>query len=127
MKDFEKLKQLQMAIRYLPLPPAELKPYIEPIPDPSFIYWLFRYRCANCWVKTQGLSIHEIVPRSRSKKSVMIWQNRVPMCQECHDDYHRTGVTDEKIKRLKKRRLDFLLNFDRKEYAEGTEFYPINA
>lgn len=103
-----------MPTHYLtPIPPSP-KEFVEPTPDPSFIYWLFRYRCVEC--KKSACEINEIIPRSRSKSAIMIWTNRIPLCRECHDKFHRTGVTKEKIEKLQKARIDFLRAFGRSEY-----------
>jgi 5-methylcytosine-specific restriction endonuclease McrA len=90
-------------------------PYVEPTPEPFFIFWLFRYRCIMC--KRNATEINEIIPRSRSKKSVMDWKNRVPLCSACHRTFHAGGVTDKKIEEMQRFRTRFLISIDRKEYT----------
>lgn len=89
--------------------------FVEPDASDSFIHWLFRYRCIQC--KQQGTEVNEIVPRSRSKKSILDWHNRVLLCHTCHELYHKDGVTDKKIKDMEVKRLEFLHSFERKEYV----------
>jgi len=110
-----------MAIRYISLPPKEIHEYVQPIPDSSFIFWLFHYRCIVC--KKDATEVNEIVPRSRSKNSINDWRNRVPLCRTCHNEYHKKGVNSGTIKEMQKTRNEFLLTFGRKEYADGTDFY----
>lgn len=110
-----------MAIRYLPLPPKELREYVQPIPDSSFIFWLFHYRCIIC--KQPASEVNEIIPRSRSKYSISDWRNRVTLCKTCHNEYHKNGVNRDTIKEMQKKRNEFLLTFDRKEYADNTDFF----
>lgn len=92
-----------------------VREFVEPNASDAFIFWLFRYRCVMC--KKSGNEINEIVPRSRSKKSIGDWKNRVLLCNECHEIFHKDGVTDEKIEEMRQRRFQFLKSFDRSEYA----------
>lgn len=89
--------------------------FVEPNPSDNFIWWLFRYRCAEC--KKPGSEINEIVPRSRSKKSITDWKNRIVLCRECHQKYHLNGVTDEKINSMKSNRVEYLQLVGRGEYV----------
>jgi 5-methylcytosine-specific restriction endonuclease McrA len=89
--------------------------FVEPNSSDSFIHWLFRYRCIDC--KQPGTEVNEIIPRSRSKKAILDWRNRVLLCRTCHELYHKDGVTDAKIKRMQEIRLEFLKSFDRLEYV----------
>lgn len=91
------------------------KEFVQPVPDSYFIHWLFKYRCIQC--KKPGMDVNEIVPRSRSKKSIQDWRNRVVLCRECHHAYHKDGVTDEKILKMKNVRRDFLVSMGRMEYV----------
>lgn len=111
-----------MPIRYLPITSPEQKEFIKPTADPSFIYWLFHYKCVVC--KCPATEINEIIPRSRSKDSVNEWRNRVPMCRECHRKYHDKGVNGVTIRELQDKRTEFLMSFGRKEYVE---FYATRA
>ena len=104
-----------MPVRYMPLPPQAPKEFIEPVADNYFIWWLFRNRCVVC--HQSGTEINEITPRSRSKKSILEWDNRVVMCRECHNEYHRHGVNSTTIAELQQKRHDFLMANGREEYA----------
>lgn len=88
--------------------------FVEPSPSDAFIYWLFKRRCVDC--RQPASEINEILPRSRSKKAVTDWKNRVPMCHHCHRKYHDGGVTDEKMTRLYEKRQEFLIMIGRYEY-----------
>lgn len=103
--------------------PAYVRPmteFVEPSASDSFIYWLFRYRCIDCKGRNGPVSeINEIDPRSRSKKNILDWRNRVPLCRTCHDEYHRNGVSDAKKERMTKLRRDFLESTGRSEYIVG--------
>jgi len=88
--------------------------FVEPNPSDSFIWFLFRYRCMEC--NKPGQEINEIVPRSRSKKSIMDWKNRVVLCRECHDKFHHDGVTAEKIQIMQEHRKIYLLSIGREYY-----------
>jgi len=100
------------------IPPAYVPPvvqeFVEPNPSDHFIHWLYRYRCAEC--KQPGQEINEIVPRSRSKESIMDWKNRILLCRHCHSMYHNNGVTDVKINAMRTVRKEYLLSIGRKEY-----------
>jgi 5-methylcytosine-specific restriction endonuclease McrA len=61
--------------------------------------------------------INEIIPRSRSKKSILNWENRVTVCQCCHNEYHKNGVNAKTIEALQQKRKDFLMANGREEYA----------
>ena len=100
------------------VPPRDFKPYepefVEPRPDDNFIWWLFRYRCMEC--KKPGQEINEIIPRSRDRKAIMRWRNRVVLCRECHEKFHHGGVTDEKIAAMKETRRAYLTAIGRGRY-----------
>jgi hypothetical protein len=100
------------------IPPAHIAPivreFIQPVPDDYFIHWLFRYRCLVC--KKPGQEINEIEPRGRSKKNILNWRNRVVMCRECHTNFHKGGVTIDKIVATKMMREEFLKSIDRGAY-----------
>jgi 5-methylcytosine-specific restriction endonuclease McrA len=89
--------------------------YVEPRADDYFIYWLFRYRCIQCRQAAQ--EINEIVPRSRSKKSILDWKNRVPLCRTCHSVYHQDGVTEKKIFNMRIVRMEYLNSVGREKYV----------
>ena len=105
-----------MPVRYAPRIPAEPKEFVEPVPDDYFIWWLFRNKCVVC--HKQAHEINEIIPRSRSKQSVLDWKNRVTMCRECHSDYHKHGVNSKTQAELRTKRYDFLKMIGRESYAD---------
>jgi hypothetical protein len=103
-----------MPVRYAPMIAPPEKEFIEPTSSDYFIWWLFRERCVMC--HKPATEINEIKPRSRSKKNIHDWRNRVPLCHECHMEYHKHGVTSEKIAEMQAKRDDFLNNFGRDGY-----------
>lgn len=104
-----------MPIKYLPpTHPVSIKEFVEPVATDSFIWWLFRFRCVCC--HQPATEINEIIPRSRSKKSIEDWENRVTMCTSCHREYHNKGVNNRTMNELRQKRVDFLKAFDREEY-----------
>lgn len=104
-----------MPVRYAPMIPPAPKEFVEPNSSDYFIWWLFRNRCVSC--RKPGIEINEIIPRSRSKQSILDWKNRVLMCRECHSDYHKHGVNSKTIEALQQKRHDFLMAMGREEYA----------
>lgn len=88
--------------------------FVIPTPDDYFIWWLFKHKCVSC--KKPATEINEIIPRSRSKKSILDWHNRVTLCQTCHAEFHRTGVTPEKIEKMRLSRTNFLISMGREQY-----------
>ena len=104
-----------MPVKYLPPIPESPKEFVEPIADDYFIWWLFRNRCVEC--KKLADEINEIIPRSRSKNSILTWENRVTMCKECHREYHRKGVNDKAVVELQEKRKQFLISMGREDYA----------
>jgi uncharacterized protein with PIN domain len=104
-----------MPVRYMPMLPQAPKEFIEPIADRSFIFWLFRNRCIMC--SQPATEINEIIPRSRNKKSILNWENRVTLCQGCHNEYHKNGVNAKTIENMQQKRKDFLMANGREEYA----------
>lgn len=105
------------------IPPATKIPdlereFVEPSASDSFIHWLFRYRCAEC--KMPGTEVNEIIPRARSKFSILDWTNRILLCRNCHQKFHLNGVTDDKINRMKQTRIEYLKSIGREEYLNAT-------
>lgn len=104
------------------IPPAKRmqdveREFVEPSASDHFIHWLFRYRCASC--KGPGQEINEIVPRGRSKNSILDWKNRILLCRTCHEKFHHDGVTNEKIKAMQDVRKNYLTLIGRTEYLNG--------
>lgn len=95
--------------------PQMEREFVQPVPDDYFIWWLFKRKCIMC--KHPATEINEIIPRSRSKKSITNWRNRVTLCQKCHQGFHLHGVTSEKIEIMQNTRKEFLTSIDRLEYV----------
>jgi len=91
---------------------------MEPNNSDEFILWLFRYRCIIC--NREAQVIHEIIPRS-SGKEAMDWKNKVTLCNEHHttgkDAVHKKGISDDVIRELQEKRIEFLKMIGRKEYG----------
>lgn len=45
--------------------------------------------------------VHEIIPRARTKQSIYLPKNRVPLCSACHRVQHKLGVNAERMKMLR--------------------------
>ncbi len=103
-----------MPVRYAPMAAPEKKEFVEPNPSDYFIWWLFRNLCVVCHKPAN--EINEISPRSRSKKSITTWENRVTMCRECHNEYHKHGVNSKTQEALTEKRIEALNLFGRVEY-----------
>ena len=101
------------------IPPKNFDDYksefIKPVPNDYFIWWLFRHKCVQC--RKPATEINEIIPRGRSKKSILDWKNRVTLCHECHVEFHHNGVTNAKIEKMQEDRLKFLNSSGREQYA----------
>lgn len=54
------------------------------------IFVLFRFRCVRC--RTRAVTLHEICPKSRCPKNWQEKENRVPVCNNCHEWAHRRGT-----------------------------------
>lgn len=94
--------------------PPILHEFVEPSSSDAFIWWLFKRMCIMC--HHPATEINEIISRSRSKFSILDWTNRVTLCQDCHREFHKDGVTDFKIKNMQYERRQFLIDIDRVEY-----------
>ena len=95
--------------------PQMEREFVEPVADDYFIWWLFKRKCIMC--KHPATEINEIIPRGRSKKSILDWRNRVTLCRDCHTHYHHSGVTKHKIEEMRLTRQEFLASIDRSVYA----------
>lgn len=105
-----------MPVKYAPMLPTEPKEFVVPNASDSFIWWLFKHLCVVC--HKPATEINEIVPRSRSKESILNWENRVTMCRECHGEYHRHGVNFGTQEELFFKRQEALKLFGREEYID---------
>ena len=55
------------------------------------IFRLFNFRCImDCGRK--AVTLHEIVPKSLRPKDWNAPENRVPVCNECHNMIHHNGT-----------------------------------
>lgn len=81
----------------------------------EFIVQLFRGRCLICY--RLGTDVNEIVPKSRGSDSLK-WQNKVLMCRQDHDKYHQHGVSEQAIKDLQEKRIEYLIAIGREAYLE---------
>ena len=59
--------------------------------DPEYkkIWSMFKGRCVVC--QHPGNCIHEIIPRSHGE-GTMATENRVVLCDACHDKVHHDGA-----------------------------------
>lgn len=69
---------------------------------------IYHNRCVRCW-KVGSLAVHEIVPKSKSRN----WKrfdNRIPLCTECHTYVHKYGALNfaDKLRKLRVERLETL-------------------
>ena len=71
------------------------------------IFRIYNHRCIMCGHFAS--EINEIDGRARNKDNIKNRKNRVPLCPPCHREFHHNGVTPEKIKDMKERRVEFLL------------------
>lgn len=78
--------------------------------DDARIMKLFRYRCVGCY--SQATQVHELVTRARTKNAITMPQNRVPLCQSCHDRAHFNGYTEDKESFLRNKAIERLVMFD---------------
>lgn len=62
--------------------------------DDEFLYKVFHGRCPKC--KQWAVTIHELIPRSRGKRSMEI-TNRTPICARCHEEFHHYGASSVQI------------------------------
>lgn len=83
----------------------------------DFILWLFNYRCVGLddACHKQARDVSHIIPKSRGKIARGI-SNLVLHCVDCHSEYHRRGASDENIRKLQERRIEFLESIGRSEY-----------
>ena len=86
----------------------------QPDSSDEFIRWLFKGRCIMC--NHSATEINEIIPRSRSKNSLLDWKNRVMICRSCHTEFHSDGVTLNKIVNMQQKRKEFLKSIGREDY-----------
>lgn len=73
------------------------------------IFERFGNKCVRC--QRPAVTIHEIVPRSRTKD----WanpENQVPLCAECHSWAHKYGAKNSagELKRLRRQRLNVTIS-----------------
>lgn len=69
---------------------------------------LYHYTCALCFGRASAM--HEIVPRSKKPDNLFDLENRVPLCETCHDLVHTKG-TRKMEERLKSSRASLAALF----------------
>lgn len=84
---------------------------------------IFNYQCPVCSMpgslyldKGTAGTVHEIIPRSRGKKS-LTFRNRIPLCNNHHDLEHHFGASPERIKALQRCRSVYLIMIGKSEYV----------
>lgn len=77
---------------------------------------VFNHKCAmpNCY--RAAVVCHEIIPRSRGKKA-LAFENRIALCNECHDNEHHLGASRARIGMLQNIRTFYLLSIGKEEYV----------
>lgn len=75
---------------------------------------VFNYRCAICGGR--AVTCHEIIPRSRGKKSLE-FENRIAICNDCHDEEHRLGASPIRINSLQETRKNYLISIGEERYV----------
>lgn len=85
--------------------------------EDDFIHWLFNGRCVGIDKPCHKLArdVSHIIPRS-SGESSKGWKNKVLHCVDCHNEYHRNGTSDEAIKNLQERRIEYLEAIGREDF-----------
>ena len=71
---------------------------------------LFRSRCVGCM--GNATQVHELIPRSRSKRATTMKNNRIPLCASCHNRAHFNGYTQDKADFLRNKAIERLIWFD---------------
>jgi 5-methylcytosine-specific restriction endonuclease McrA len=78
---------------------------------------IFDGRCPMC--RSMATTIHELEPRSRGERS-MRFTNRTPICDPCHNEFHRLGASEKNIGKWKKQIEKYLTQIGRLElYVDG--------
>ena len=67
-------------------------------PSREEVLQIFKYRCPRC--RQSAFVVHELEPRSRGENSMRM-KNRCVICFTCHEEFHRAGASDWKIKEVK--------------------------
>lgn len=61
----------------------------------------YNRRCVMCW--GEAVTIHEIIPRSKAPRTWDRDDNKVALCNDCHEKIHRKGAMNF-VDELKERR-----------------------
>lgn len=61
-------------------------------PEELEIFELFDWKCIWCGFR-KAVTLHEIVPKSKRPKTWMQPENRVPVCNICHELFHARGAS----------------------------------
>ena len=75
--------------------------------DREIIFEMFRHRCIRCFA--YAVTIHEIHFRSEGKRAYLL-ENRVPLCDDCHQWAH-AGQKRERQVELTKLREEALTKY----------------
>ena len=70
--------------------------------DEISIFKQFRFRCINC--DAEAIVLHELIPKSKLKD----WKrdgNRVTLCLVCHEEAHKYGTRNLRLRLEKQRDL----------------------
>ena len=62
----------------------------SPIIQPVEVLKRFQFICCLCY--GEAVAVHEIEPRSRRPTDWWKWDNRAPLCAECHARVHEQGT-----------------------------------
>ena len=87
---------------------------LPPNNSPQFIRWLFNNRCVG--LDEPCYKIARDVAHIEGRAINDEWTNKVLLCAECHAEWHRRGVSDKDIARLKERRIEYLEAIGREQY-----------
>lgn len=63
---------------------------IAPIPKAREVLEHYQFICAVCF--SPATQVHEIMPKSKRPADWWAWENRVPLCANCHDRVHQEGT-----------------------------------
>ena len=79
---------------------------------------VFDGRCPSC--RSMAVTIHELEPRSRGIAS-MRFTNRTPICDTCHNEFHRLGASKNNIAKWKKIIVKYLTEIGNLELYTDAE------
>src|SRR3990170_1040356 len=77
---------------------------------------LFSGLCPMPRCNAAAVVCHEIFPRSRGKKA-LAFENRIALCNSCHEREHHYGASRARIQYLQNIRKFYLLSIGKPEYV----------